>query len=126
MTLRIALDAMGGERGPEEMVAGAIQAVEESDLDVALIGDENVLNRILQNQPLASSRLHIVHASQTVSMADQEWRSRWCSERGQLRRDHGFSHQIAGPFGKYLKARDCQYIPNSEKASGHDGCGCKC
>jgi glycerol-3-phosphate acyltransferase PlsX len=50
------------------MVAGAIQAVEESDLDVVLIGDENVLNRILQNQPHASSRLHIVHASQTVSM----------------------------------------------------------
>jgi len=68
VTLRIALDAMGGERGPEEMVAGAIQAVEESDLDVVLIGDENVLSRILQNTPQASSRLHIVHASQTVSM----------------------------------------------------------
>jgi glycerol-3-phosphate acyltransferase PlsX len=68
VTLRIALDAMGGERGPEEMVAGAIQAVEESDLDVTLIGDENVLNRVLQNQTSASSRLHIVHASQVVSM----------------------------------------------------------
>jgi len=68
VTLRIALDAMGGERGPEEMVAGAIQAVEESDLDVVLIGDENVLSRILQNQSQTSSRLHIVHASQTVSM----------------------------------------------------------
>jgi glycerol-3-phosphate acyltransferase PlsX len=68
VTLRIALDAMGGERGPEEMVAGAIQAVEESDLDVVLIGDENILNRILQNHSQASSRLHIVHASQTVSM----------------------------------------------------------
>jgi glycerol-3-phosphate acyltransferase PlsX len=68
VTLRIALDAMGGERGPEEMVAGAIQAVEESDLDVVLIGDENVLNRILQNHSSDSSRLHIVHASQTVSM----------------------------------------------------------
>jgi len=68
VTLRIALDAMGGERGPEEMVTGAIQAVEESDLDVVLIGDENILNTILQNQPQVSSRLHIVHASQTVSM----------------------------------------------------------
>lgn len=68
MTLRIALDAMGGERGPEEMVAGAIQAVEGSDLDVALIGDENILNSILQKYPQASSRLQIVHASQTVSM----------------------------------------------------------
>jgi glycerol-3-phosphate acyltransferase PlsX len=66
--LRIALDAMGGERGPEEMVAGAIQAVEESDLDVSLVGDENILNRILQNQSSVSSRLHIVHASQVVSM----------------------------------------------------------
>jgi len=68
VTLRIALDAMGGERGPEEMVAGAIQAVEESDLDVALIGDENVLNRILQNHNFVSSKLHVVHASQVVSM----------------------------------------------------------
>jgi glycerol-3-phosphate acyltransferase PlsX len=68
VTLRIALDAMGGEQGPEEMVAGAIQAVEESDLDVSLVGDENILNRILQNQSLVSSRLHIVHASQVVSM----------------------------------------------------------
>ena len=68
MTLRIALDAMGGERGPEEMVAGAIQAVEESDLNVTLIGDENILNRVLRNQSSASSRLQIVHASQVVSM----------------------------------------------------------
>ena len=68
MTLRIALDAMGGELGPEEMVAGAIQAVKESDLDVILFGDENILNRVLPKQTVAPSRLHIVHASQTVSM----------------------------------------------------------
>jgi glycerol-3-phosphate acyltransferase PlsX len=68
VTLRIALDAMGGELGPEEMVTGAIQAVEESDLDVMLIGDENVLNRVLQASSPSVSRLHVVHASQTVSM----------------------------------------------------------
>ncbi len=70
MTLRIALDAMGGELGPEEMVAGAIQAVEESDLNVVLIGDENILNRVLLNQSSTSSRLHVVHASQIVSMGE--------------------------------------------------------
>jgi glycerol-3-phosphate acyltransferase PlsX len=68
VTLRIALDAMGGELGPEEMVAGAIQAVDESDLDVVLIGDENILNRVFQKQSRVSARLHIVHASQIVSM----------------------------------------------------------
>jgi glycerol-3-phosphate acyltransferase PlsX len=59
---------MGGELGPEEMVAGAIQAVDESDLDVVLIGDENILNRVFQKQSRVSARLHIVHASQIVSM----------------------------------------------------------
>jgi len=68
VTLRIALDAMGGELGPEEMVAGAIQAVEESDLEVVLIGDEVILNRILQGRSFPDSRLHVIHASQTVSM----------------------------------------------------------
>jgi len=68
VALRIALDAMGGELGPGEMVAGAIQAVAESDLNVALIGDENVLNRILQQQSVPPSRLHVIHAAQTISM----------------------------------------------------------
>ncbi len=68
MTLRIALDAMGGELGPEEMVSGAIQAVEESDLDVVLTGDETILNRLLQEQSPSTTRLHIIHASQIVSM----------------------------------------------------------
>jgi glycerol-3-phosphate acyltransferase PlsX len=68
VTLRIALDAMGGEQGPEEMVAGAIQAVEESDLEVTLIGDETILNRVLQKRSNVSARLHVIHASQTVLM----------------------------------------------------------
>jgi glycerol-3-phosphate acyltransferase PlsX len=67
VTLRIALDAMGGELGPEEMVAGAIQAVDESDLEVALIGDETVLSSIVRKRSAPSGVL-IIHASQTVSM----------------------------------------------------------
>jgi fatty acid/phospholipid biosynthesis enzyme len=75
VTLRIALDAMGGELGPEEMVAGAIQAVEESDLDVVLFGDENILNKVLQKESLPASSIHV----------------------RKLRGDHGLSHQVAGP-----------------------------
>ncbi|MBW2472026.1 MAG: phosphate acyltransferase PlsX, partial [Deltaproteobacteria bacterium] len=66
--MRIALDAMGGELGPEEMVAGAIQAVGESDLDVALIGDEIILNSVIQKLSPVSPRLQVIHASQSVSM----------------------------------------------------------
>jgi glycerol-3-phosphate acyltransferase PlsX len=70
VTLRIALDAMGGELGPEEMVTGAIQAVEESDLDVALIGDQVILNSVIQKLSLSSSRLEVIHASETISMGE--------------------------------------------------------
>jgi glycerol-3-phosphate acyltransferase PlsX len=60
---------MGGELGPEEMVAGAIQAVEESSLEVILIGDETTLYSVLRKRSYTtSSRLHIIHASQTVLM----------------------------------------------------------
>lgn len=68
--MRIALDAMGGELGPEEMVTGAIQAVEESDLDVALIGDQVILNSVIQKLSLSSSRLEVIHASETISMGE--------------------------------------------------------
>ena len=68
MTLRIALDAMGGERGPEEMVAGAIQAVKESDLNVTLTGDKNLLNRILRKHPESGSRVEVVHSTQVIAM----------------------------------------------------------
>ncbi|MGW8160681.1 MAG: phosphate acyltransferase PlsX, partial [Desulfobulbales bacterium] len=70
MTLRIALDAMSGELGPEEMVAGAIQAVADSGLEVLLIGDEKVLNRVLQPHAAPSPKLHVVHASQAISMGE--------------------------------------------------------
>jgi len=68
VTLRIALDAMGGERGPEEMVAGAIQAVKESDLNVTLTGDKNLLNRILRKHSEVGSRIQVAHSTQVIAM----------------------------------------------------------
>ena len=47
MALHIALDAMGGDRGPEELVSGAVMAASESDLEISLIGDQVRLEAIL-------------------------------------------------------------------------------
>ncbi len=41
--ITIAIDCMGGDRGPEDIVAGALQAVSEADLEVTLFGDEKKL-----------------------------------------------------------------------------------
>ena len=55
MSVRIALDAMGGDQGPEVLVAGAVQAVNaRDDLEITLLGDEERLKDALRLQSCAS------------------------------------------------------------------------
>ncbi|HIJ90495.1 MAG: phosphate acyltransferase PlsX [Desulfobulbaceae bacterium] len=68
MALHIALDAMGGDKGPEELVSGAVMAVREYDLEISLVGDQVRLGSILATHGHPSSRIHLVHASQVVGM----------------------------------------------------------
>ncbi len=68
MALNIALDAMGGDLGPLEMVSGAVQAARESDLTVTLFGDEGQLRSHLDSLDHPSSQIQIIHTSQVVDM----------------------------------------------------------
>jgi len=66
----IALDAMGGDFGPDVVVPAALRALEEDqDLRVILVGDDAVLGTALEsNKAAGNDRLKIHHASQTVGM----------------------------------------------------------
>ncbi|MEW6155517.1 MAG: phosphate acyltransferase PlsX [Actinomycetota bacterium] len=64
MTLPVAVDAMGTDRGPAEMVAGARQAAEEHGIEVVLVGQPDVL------AGFDTGGLEIVAASEVVEMAD--------------------------------------------------------
>ena len=69
--MRIALDAMGGDRGPELLIEGALAAVEKrADLEVVLLGPEDLLREQIAQCTGSGDvdRLSIAHASQTVSM----------------------------------------------------------
>lgn len=71
--MRIALDAMGGDHGPDEQIAGAIQALEKPDLKLTLVGDETAIRACLDRMaPTESvlSRLQIVHTSEVVEMGE--------------------------------------------------------
>jgi len=70
MTLQIALDAMGGDHGPEELVYGAVQAVQESDVGVTLLGDEQRIRAALKDHDWPSAKIHVVHTSQVISMEE--------------------------------------------------------
>jgi phosphate acyltransferase len=71
---RIALDAMGGDLGPTEVVAALSLALNEfQDLcPVTVVGDEAMLRPILQAAGLANHpKVSVLHASEVITMADE-------------------------------------------------------
>ncbi|NRA96407.1 MAG: phosphate acyltransferase PlsX [Planctomycetes bacterium] len=69
---RIALDAMGGDRAPQETVRGAIEAVgQDAALHVVLVGREPELLAELETATgAARDRIEIFHASEVVGGGD--------------------------------------------------------
>src|SRR5471030_967230 len=71
---RIAVDAMGGDFGPSEVVAAVKLALSQSpNLNpITLVGDEAQLRPIISHYGLArSDRLSVLHASEVVTMDDK-------------------------------------------------------
>lgn len=66
----IALDAMGGDFAPQVTVDGALRAAAEG-IQIALVGDSEVLGRELNARGGASSALRLVHAPDVVAMGDK-------------------------------------------------------
>lgn len=69
--MKIAVDAMGGDYAPEEVVLGAIDAVKSYSLDVVLVGDTNKIEEVLTRYGAKDNpQLSIVHASQVIDMGE--------------------------------------------------------
>jgi len=64
--MRIAIDAMGGDRAPDEVVAGAVQAAHDLGVEVLLVGDPAAIKKCLPATIPAGVTIH--PASQTVEM----------------------------------------------------------
>ena len=41
--MKIAVDAMGGDNAPDEVIKGAVKAINEIEADILLVGNENVI-----------------------------------------------------------------------------------
>jgi glycerol-3-phosphate acyltransferase PlsX len=64
---RIAVDAMGGDHAPEEVVAGAQLAARESFAEIILVGDEPRVRALLRGA--GTERISVLHAPEAVPMA---------------------------------------------------------
>jgi glycerol-3-phosphate acyltransferase PlsX len=66
--MKIAIDVMGGDFAPVELIAGAIQRSHDADSHFLLVGDEETIKKELEAYTYDSDRIQIVHASQVVEM----------------------------------------------------------
>lgn len=68
---KVALDAMGGDHAPAEMVKGAVDAAgRQKDLKIFLVGDEQTIRRELSSYTYDKERIEIVHASEKIETAE--------------------------------------------------------
>lgn len=69
--IKIAVDAMGGDHAPLEIVKGAVEAVSDrKDIKVFLVGQEEAVKAELQKYQYDSSRIEVVNATEVIEMAE--------------------------------------------------------
>lgn len=70
--MKLAIDAMGGDHAPKEIVLGAMKAVEAySDLHITLVGDESKIKEYLTK----NERISIIHTTEVILGTDEPVRA---------------------------------------------------
>jgi glycerol-3-phosphate acyltransferase PlsX len=67
MMIKVAVDAMGGDYAPVEMVAGAVEAVNANkEIQVLLVGQEHIVSEELRKHTYQKDQIQIVNASEVI------------------------------------------------------------
>lgn len=70
-TVRVAVDAMGGDNAPGEIVKGAVETVQaEKDIKVFLVGRQDAVNAELAKYTYDKEKIEVVHAEEVIEMAE--------------------------------------------------------
>ena len=65
--IKVAVDAMGGDYAPAEIVKGAVEvARERPQIEVILVGQEDAVRKELEKQDYPKDRVRVVHASEVI------------------------------------------------------------
>jgi glycerol-3-phosphate acyltransferase PlsX len=66
----IAVDAMGGDHAPREIVRGAVQAFRENGFSLILVGQEPRIREEMAAADASGYDIRVVHASEVVERCD--------------------------------------------------------
>ncbi len=66
--VRVAVDAMGGDNAPKEIIKGAVEAVNaKEEIQLILVGLEDKIKEELANYTYPKERIRIVHATEIIT-----------------------------------------------------------
>jgi len=67
--MKIAVDAMGGDYAPLEIVKGAVLAAKQYDCEIVLVGDETKIKEVLDKESgWPKEKISIYHAGEVIEM----------------------------------------------------------
>jgi len=69
--VRIAIDGMGGDYAPQNIVSGAIQAASEFDVHILLVGMKDQLQAELSKHSATGQCIEIIDATEIIAMDEQ-------------------------------------------------------
>ena len=69
--MTVYLDAMGGDNAPEEIIKGAVLAVNELNTNITLIGKEDIIKNCFASLALSDKNISIINAEQTIEMCEE-------------------------------------------------------
>lgn len=79
--MRIALDAMGGDHAPAEMVAGAVEAAREYGIEIVLVGKPEAIQAELAKANTSGLKLPIEPAASVIPMDEHQPSTAWRRQR---------------------------------------------
>lgn len=68
--MKIIVDAMGGDHAPDVVIEGAIVAVKEYDVEVVLVGKEDVISSFLKKAKYSGDKITVSHAPDVIGMSE--------------------------------------------------------
>lgn len=69
--IKVAVDAMGGDNAPAEIIKGAIEAVNEHrNIVVILVGQEDIIEEELKKYTYDTSQINVKNATEIIEMAE--------------------------------------------------------
>lgn len=63
----VAVDAMGGDNAPDEIIKGSVDALEHNNVEIILVGNQNIIYEKLKQYNYDKNRIKVVNAMEVIS-----------------------------------------------------------